>query len=121
MPIKSLRYRRIPQALLRQAEDIMNSMPTDGLEHGFVICEKCTGQGEERLVRGRETVGHKYGVNVDVTCPPGTKPKCLWHTHPGTGNLHPSEADMKAAKENNIEWVCVQIPETGQLACYRAV
>jgi hypothetical protein len=103
---------------LRQVEDIMSTLPQDGKEHGFVICDRGTGRGEDRLVRGPESSGHTYGVNVDVSCPIGSKPICLWHTHPKTGNINPSEADMKAAKDNKIPWLCVAIPETGESRCY---
>lgn len=72
-------------------------------------------------MRGPESTGHAYGVNVDVKCPSGTKPLVLWHTHPRSGSLHPSDADMKAARENNIPWLCVHIPENGALACYPVV
>lgn len=96
----------------------MKEMPRDGKEHGYVVCDCGKGTGEARLVKGPESEGHQYGVNVDVKCPIGTKPIAIYHTHPGTGNINPSEADMRAAAQNGIPWLCVAIPETGRIECY---
>lgn len=88
-----------------------NDMPQDGREHGFAICN-----ANGRLLRGPESVGHRYGVKVDVTCPRGSRAVGIFHTHPG-GVVEPSPADIREARRFGVPYVCQGVPETGQIGC----
>lgn len=91
-------------------QDWRNSHPNR--EHGFVICEV---NGD--LVRGTETVGGPYGVNINTRCQRG-KRVGSFHTHPH-GQAQPSQADIREGYKHKMD-VCIGVPETGELKCYRA-
>lgn len=79
-------------------------------EHGFTICsEKC------RLLRGPESVGHKYGVTVDISCPEGAEPIGTYHSHPSDHTL--SEQDVDEMVRLGLPVACVGVPDNG-LKCY---
>ena len=90
-------------------------MKGDGKEWGFTVCNK---DGE--LVKGPEAVGHHYGVDVPVRCPPGAKPAAIFHTHPfPPGLAEPSSADIQAAQRFRIPYLCIGQPESGKVTCHR--
>ncbi len=88
--------------------------PTDGREHGFTICQGASG----KLTRGPEAVGDRHQVSIDVTCPRGSRPIGLFHTHPG-GSTNPSHADLDMAQKFHIDYLCIAVPETGRIACLK--
>ena len=94
---------------MRQARQMM----ADGVEHGYVLCLT-----NRQLVPGPESTGTPTGVTINTRCSRG-HPYALFHTHPGTGDIRPSNKDMNEAARNRIPWVCVGIPETGRIQCYR--
>ena len=104
-----LRRNRHKHMILRQ---VMSQM-ADGREHGYVVC--LTQKGD--MYKGPEAVGHRYGVRISPTCRVG-KPCAVFHTHPG-GVPEPSEADVRAAQEQRIPWMCIGVPETGEIKCHR--
>ncbi len=88
-------------------------LANDGIEHGFAICQDAAGN----TVAGRETAGHRYGVQIDVSCPAGFKPTGLFHTHPG-GTPQPSRQDIREGCRLGIRHLCIAVPETGELQCH---
>lgn len=99
-------------AQMRQVR-MMGPHMTDGLEHGYVICR--TDDGD--LLRGRETTGDRYNVDIDMHCPAG-RPVGIFHTHPG-GVPVPSTVDISEAQRWGVEKLCIGVPETGDLQCHR--
>ena len=92
-----------------------NRMPMgDGREHGFPIC------ANGGLSKGPESVGHRYGVKVSTTCPPGTRLVGLYHSHPG-GIPEPSLADIREAARFRIPNLCIGVPEQGIIKCHRVL
>lgn len=85
----------------------------DGREHGFAICQDPEGNFD----KGRETIGHRYGVQIDVKCPTGFECTGLFHTHPG-GRPTPSRQDIKEACRLRLRHLCIAVPETGELQCH---
>ncbi|MBA7611563.1 hypothetical protein ES703_18789 [subsurface metagenome] len=79
-------------------------------EHGFTICsDKC------RLLRGPESVGHKYGVTVDISCPEGAEPIGTYHSHPSDFTL--SGQDKSEMVRLGLPVACVGVPDSG-VTCY---
>ena len=89
------------------------NLASDGIEHGFCICE----DGRGNFAAGRETTGHRYGVQIDVSCPPGFRPTGLFHTHPG-GTPEPSRQDIREGCRLGIRHLCIAVPETGEIKCH---
>lgn len=81
-----------------------------GREFGYPVC---TTDGE--LIKGPESVGHRYGVSLQTRCDVG-KPVCLFHTHPG-GEAVPSPADVREAYRYKLP-VCIGVPESGHQECW---
>ncbi|MBM3133068.1 MAG: hypothetical protein FJZ95_08575 [Chloroflexi bacterium] len=104
----------IPTRKAQMRQQRLNAMSDTEREHGFCVCQTPDG----RLVKGPESVGHKYGVSVDVTCPPGARLVGMYHTHPG-GVPELSEADLREAHRFNIPTMCVGVPDTGEVKCHR--
>ena len=75
-------------------------------ERGYTVC---TGKK-----RGRQVVGEPHSVSIPVECPAGSRPRALYHTHPG-GSLQPSSQDMQAARQHNLP-VCVRAGK--RIKCY---
>mgnify|MGYP001574395402 FL=1 len=84
-----------------------------GNEWGWTMCEK-----DGRIVKGSEAVGHPTGVSLSVDCQPcGGKPVGLYHTHP-LGSVTPSGLDIREMRRLGLPTLCIQVPETGETACY---
>lgn len=75
-------------------------------ERGYTVCTK----GK----RGRQVVGEPHSVSIPVECPAGSRPRGLFHTHPG-GSLQPSVQDMQAAHQHNLP-VCIRV--RSKVKCY---
>ena len=88
--------------------------PQDGREHGYTICRNAAGE----LSRGPKTIGDRYNVAIDVSCPHGARPIGLFHTHPG-GTTNPSQADLDQAAKFHVDYLCIAVPETGRMACLK--
>lgn len=82
----------------------------DQREHGFTICSR----GCE-LLRGPESVGHKHGVTVDISCPEGAEPIGTYHSHPSDPTL--SEQDEAEMVRLGLPVACVGVPDSG-VKCY---
>lgn len=78
-------------------------------ERGFTFCKN------GRLRKGPEAIGETHSVAIPVSCPAGSKPRALVHTHPG-GSLQLSPQDIKTMKEKNIP-VCVRVGN--KVRCWR--
>lgn len=78
-------------------------------ERGFTFCKN------GRLRKGPEVIGETHSVVIPVSCPAGSKPRALVHTHPG-GSLQLSPQDIKTMKEKNIPG-CVRVGN--KIRCYR--
>lgn len=78
-------------------------------ERGYTVCRN------GKLKKGPEATGGTHNVVVNVTCPAGSKPRALFHTHPG-GNIRPSPQDLITAQQHNLP-VCVKAQ--GKVRCYR--
>ena len=83
-------------------------------EVGFALCRAQSGQ----LTRGPVAEGTPVGVNIPVSCPSGTRFVGLFHTHPG-GVAAPSDKDLRAGQATGSRNLCILVPESGELACYR--
>jgi proteasome lid subunit RPN8/RPN11 len=84
-----------------------------GVEHAFTICER-----GGRLARGSQASGDRYSVDLVISCPHGYRALGIFHTHPG-GVPIPSEMDLRSAVLHGLTHVCVGVPETGVVRCYR--
>lgn len=110
---------REPEAIetpsLFQADQLLDEIShqicsMSSMEHGFTICsDKC------RLLRGPESVGHKYGVTVDISCPEGAEPIGTYHSHPSDPTL--SEQDITEMVRLDLPVACVGVPDNG-VKCY---
>jgi proteasome lid subunit RPN8/RPN11 len=83
-------------------------------EIGMIICKSQAG----RLSSGPLQQGNRNSVKVPVSCPSGSKPVALWHTHP-SGSLELSEADIRTSLEHRIPYCCVSNGKNGSTRCYR--
>jgi hypothetical protein len=99
------------QAVMGQKQ-IDLRLANDGVEHGFAICQDAQGN----TIAGTETKGHRYGVQIDVSCPTGFAATGLFHTHPG-GTPTPSPQDIKEGCRLGIRHLCIAVPETGEMKC----
>ncbi len=84
-----------------------------GVEQAFTICER-----GGRVIRGSEASGDRMGVRLEVACPHGYRAIGVFHTHPG-GIPVLSEQDIKAARLQGMPHMCVGVPETGEISCYK--
>lgn len=80
-----------------------------GNERGYTFCLN----GRPR--KGVEVQGGTHDVAIPVSCPPGSTPRALFHTHPG-GTLEMSHRDIKTMYEKNLP-VCIKAQ--GRIKCYR--
>jgi len=80
-------------------------------EYGYVVCKN------GKLVKSKTTIGTPTSVSVPVSfsCPAGSKPRAIFHTHP-SGSLQPSAQDMKAAQQHNLP-ICIRGGK--KIKCYR--
>lgn len=79
-------------------------------ERGYTFCKR-----GKKLTRGVESTGDAHSVSVSVGCPPRSKPRAIFHTHP-SGSLQPSARDLDAAKQHNLP-VCIKAGR--KVRCYR--
>lgn len=107
----SARRIKVPEAIQRQAQSQKTGRAN---EVGFSICRvKATG----KLVNGPVATGTPMRVDIPVQCPPDSRFEGLYHTHPG-GIAMPSAMDVRSAKQVGARVLCIQVPETGEMACY---
>ena len=85
-------------------------------EIGFTVCRTPSGQ----LTHGPVATGTPTSVNIPVVCPPGSKLIALHHSHPG-GIARPSRTDVETAIRVKAKHLCIQVPETGELKCFRVL
>ena len=78
-------------------------------ERGYTFCKN----GRPR--KGPEVTGDRSSVAFPITCPAGSKPRALVHTHPG-GSLQLSPQDIKTMRAKNLP-VCVRVGS--KIKCYR--
>ena len=78
-------------------------------EVGYTVCRN------GKLKKGFESKGDAHSVSIPVSCPAGTKPVGLMHTHPG-GSLQLSPQDIKTMHEKKLP-VCVRVGN--KIKCYR--
>lgn len=78
-------------------------------ERGYTFCKN----GKPR--KGVEVTGDAHSVAIPISCPPGSTPRALVHTHPG-GSLDLSNQDIKTMHEKGLP-VCVRVGN--KIRCYR--
>jgi len=78
-------------------------------EVGFVVCKN------NKYSRGRKVEGTRNSVSIPISCPAGSKPVALSHTHP-SGSLKLSPQDIRTGREKRLP-VCVKA--RGVVKCYR--
>ncbi len=78
-------------------------------ERGYTFCRN----GKPR--KGPEATGDSHSVAFPISCPAGSKPAALMHTHPG-GSLQLSPQDIKTMHGKNLP-VCVRVGN--KIKCYR--
>lgn len=78
-------------------------------ERGYTFCKN----GKPR--KGIEVTGDANRVSFPIGCPSGSKPRALFHTHPG-GSLQLSPQDIKTMREKNLP-VCIRAGN--KIRCYR--
>ncbi len=83
-------------------------------EIGFSLCRYPSGQ----LTHGPVVSGTPTSVNIPVACPPGARFEGLFHTHPG-GVAYPSNTDIRSARKVRAEHLCIAVPDTGEMRCFR--
>lgn len=79
-------------------------------ERGYTFCKN------GRLRKGIEVKGDAHSVTIPISCPPGSQPRALVHTHPG-GSLKLSPQDIKTMREKGLP-VCVRAGN--KIKCYRS-
>jgi len=82
------------------------------VECGFLICK-----GGNRLVKGPVVCGGPTSVTIPMSCPEGTRPWALTHTHL-SGNPVLSETDKQTGRTHGISFVCTKTAKYGT-RCYR--
>lgn len=83
-------------------------------EIGFTVCRVPDGS----LSHGPIAEGTPMSVNIDIECPPGDRPEAIFHTHPG-GVAFPSPTDIRNTRKVGLRHLCIAVPETGELNCYK--
>ena len=78
-------------------------------ERGYTFCKGT------RPRKGPEVHGGPNSVGFPIACPRGSKPKALFHTHPG-GSLSLSPQDIKTMNNTKLP-VCVRVGN--KVKCYR--
>jgi len=78
-------------------------------ERGYTFCKN----GKPK--KGIEVTGETHSVSIPISCPAGSKPRALVHTHPG-GSLQLSPQDIKTMKQKGLP-VCVRAGN--KIRCYR--
>lgn len=78
-------------------------------ERGYTFCKN----GKPR--KGLEVTGDAHSVAIPISCPVGSKPVALVHTHP-SGSLQLSPQDIKTMREKGLP-VCVRAGN--KIRCYR--
>jgi proteasome lid subunit RPN8/RPN11 len=81
-------------------------------EVGAMLCRRRDGS----TVMGPRAQGTHDRVDVPYSCPPGSDPYGVWHTHPH-GIAEPSPDDIRAATAFGLRRLCVTVPETGETKC----
>ena len=79
------------------------------VERGYTFCKNGKPQ------KGIEVTGGSHSVAIPISCPAGSKPAALMHTHPG-GSLDLSPQDIKTMREKGLP-VCVRAGN--KIRCYR--
>lgn len=82
------------------------------VEIGFALCEFSDGV----LTRGPVASGSRTSVNVPLRCPPGSRARGIWHTHPDDDDPRPSQTDLRNAMDAGLEFVCVEFRK--KTRCY---
>jgi len=88
-------------------------MKQSGVEQAFTLCER-----DGALIRGSEASGDRMGVRLEVACPHGYRAIGVFHTHPG-GVPVLSPQDIKAARLQGMPHMCVGVPDTDEIRCYK--
>ena len=83
-------------------------------EIGFTICRAADGT----LAAGPVREGTPTGVSFPISCPPKHRIEGLFHTHPG-GSTALSSVDIQTALRTGARNMCVEVPETGEMKCYK--
>ncbi len=78
-------------------------------ERGYTVCKN------GKLEKGIEVIGTTSSVSIPISCPVGSKPRALVHTHPG-GSLALSPQDIKTMHETGLP-VCVRAG--GKIKCWK--
>jgi len=81
-------------------------------EKGFVVC-----RNNRRYTRGTKGShsATSHSVVIPMSCPSGSRPVAIHHTHPG-GSLNLSPPDKAMARQFRVP-VCVKAQ--GRVKCYR--
>ena len=90
----------------------LNNLPKN--EFGFAVCQYSDGQ----LTHGPVMTGTPNSVQVPLTCPPNTKLKSIFHTHP-RGVAYPSDTDIESTLKAGLDTLCIQ--NDSSLKCFRLV
>ncbi len=78
-------------------------------ERGYTVCRN------GRLKKGIEVTGDSHSVAIPISCPTGSKPAALFHTHPG-GSIQMSAQDIKTMNAKGLP-VCIRVGD--KIKCYR--
>jgi len=82
---------------------------SEKLERGYTVCSN------GKITKGKTVIGLPSSVSIPISCPAGSKPAALMHTHP-SGSLELSPQDIKTMREKGLP-VCVRAGN--KIKCYR--
>lgn len=111
---------RLAQRTASARQVLLEELPQSH-EVGAALCHAPDGS----LIQGPMAEGHAYGVNIPLNCPPGTEVIGTWHTHPdagtvGSGELKPSEQDLRMTRQHGHAALCITTPADGRTQCWPA-
>lgn len=80
-------------------------------ERGYTVCNN----GKSRLSRGPQVTGTESTVSIPISCPSGSRPVALFHTHPNGSPI--SSVDIKTMREKKLP-VCIKA--NGKVKCWKS-
>ncbi len=84
------------------------------VEEAFTICYR----PPNMLARGSRATGDRTRVNINTACPRSYKAIGIWHSHP-YGKCAPSSMDIQAMRQERLRNLCISVPQSGELKCYK--
>lgn len=80
------------------------------VERGYTVCDN----GTSKLRRGPQVTGTESTIGIPITCPGGSRPVALFHTHPNGTPI--STRDIATMKEKRLP-VCIKA--RGKIRCWK--